>query len=177
MRTRRNQNQHEEWIKKLYLMKASIKYLKQIKDCLIIREKSKKTRLEIENLLFEYKITNNKEEKKKIQIKLQELYKLYVKPPKEIDLPNYNTQLAQKSVNNNSNSHANHSNHVVNNHRDRKPKIDESHKEESSLNQAQRKNDIQKQQKLINNKPIVEVKVSYSIYLKFAIEKRRHSNY
>lgn len=158
MKTRRSKAQQEEWLKKLYNMKSSKKYLIQMIKFLIIREKCLRIKLEIENCEFEYRISNNKSEKLKLENKIKELYKLYERPPKEIDIPHNVPQNIQNNKNIPNNNFNNNQNATISQNTTR----------ENNTSNNQQKRDNQKTQckpKEVEQKeipkPIVKIPVSF----------------
>lgn len=90
MKTRKNKSQHDECLKKIYEMKVnSNKYLPEIINNLMRKERIKRLLYQIRNIEFEMKIVSNRQEKSRLELRLKDLYKQYEikdKPPKSIQV-------------------------------------------------------------------------------------------
>lgn len=114
MKTRKNKNHQEDCLKKLYEIKSGNKNLVKLLNSVLLREKCKKVRLQLEHLEFEIKIVNTKTEKNKLEQKVKEILRSYEKP-KDLDLPE--PPVPKQIINLiHSNHHGNHKiKHSINN--------------------------------------------------------------
>lgn len=131
MKTRKNRTQHEDCVKKLLNIKTNTeKYLKDIMFNLARKEYIKRLKIKIQQLEFEFKISNSKSEKNKIENKIKELIKMYEvndKPAKLLQVKeslstinnvNYKGSIINNNSNNNNKSILNNKNKNNNAHKE-----------------------------------------------------------